>query len=118
MKLEMLLVSSYLITLAAEVLFALCWKICGRDLAIVVLANTMTNPPVVLLNFLFRLVVRGTVAGFLLAVMEIAAFAVEGFVYKRAWQKGERPYLFSLCANLCSFLCGIAFSAIRHSIIG
>lgn len=118
MKLEKLLITSYLITLAVEVLFALCWKIRRRDLAIVVLANTMTNPPVVLLNFLFRLVVRGTVAGFLLAVMEIAAFAVEGFVYKRAWRSGERPYLFSLCANLCSFVGGIVFSMIRHMIIG
>ena len=110
---------SLLLTLLFELAFALLWGLRGkRELTVAALVNVLTNPPVVLLNFLFRLVVRGTAAGFLLAVMEIAAFAVEGFVYKRAWRNGEREYPFSLCANLCSFLCGIAFSAIRHSIIG
>ena len=118
MRLEWLLLSSYLVTIAAEILLALAWKLKKRDLAVVLVANTLTNPPLVLLNFLFSLLLPYNVARLPLLVLEPAAFFLEGFVYKRAWQKGKRPYLFSLCANICSFLCGIVFSAIRHRIIG
>ena len=118
MKIEMLLLSSYLITLTAELSLALLWKIRGRDLAVAALANTVTNPPLVLLHFVFSLLMPHNLARLPLIIMEPAALVFEGFVYRRVWQKGERPYFFSLCANICSFLCGIAFSAIRHSIIG
>ena len=118
MKLEMLLLTSYLVTIAVEIALALLWKIRRRDLAVVLLANTVTNPFVVLVHFICGLYLPHGLVNLPLIVLEPAAWFVEGFVYKRAWQKGNRAYLFSLCANLCSFLGGIAFSAIRHSIIG
>jgi len=118
MKLEMLLLTSYLVTIAVEIALALLWKLRRRDLAVVVLANTATNPLVVLCNFLLQLVLPKGMARLILLVLEVSAVLFEGFVYKRVWCDDKRPYLFSLCANGCSFLGGIAFSAIRHLILG
>ena len=65
------------------------------------LANVLTNPAVVLLNLLFP-------APWLLLLLECAAVGVEGLIYLQCARKIRAPFLFSLCANGCSFGLGLA----------
>ena len=69
------------------------------------LANVLTNPAVVLLNFIFP-------AAWLLLLLECAAVGVEGLVYLRCARRIRRPFLFALCANACSFGLGLVMGGI------
>ncbi len=94
------LLVSLLITLAAEGLFALVWGVRGKmNYLILLLANTLTNPPVVLTCYFFK--------GMPLQIaLEIAVVAVEGLVFRFATDF-KRPFLFALCCNAFSYLVGI-----------
>lgn len=89
------------LTLAVELTAALLWGVRGQDLLLCALANVLTNPAVVLLNLLFP-------APWLLLLLECAAVGVEGLIYLQCARKIRAPFLFSLCANGCSFGLGLA----------
>lgn len=93
--------------------------VCGvrnkKDLLNVGLANVMTNPPLVvsvfLINYFFGLKAR------LIAViiLEISAFASEGFVYSKTLSyKKLNPWVLSLILNGFSYLSGLVINYITR----
>jgi hypothetical protein len=97
---------SLALTLAFEGLFALLWGLRGRDLVLCVLVNVLTNPPVVLCALLWR--TYGPGPGWLpVPLLEAGAVLVEGLFYRRNGERVRRPFLFSLCANACSYGLGL-----------
>lgn len=95
------------LTLFFEIFFCLFFKIRNvHDLALVVLVNIITNPPVVLLHYLLSQKTQLPQV-LIVLVLEIAAVMVEGLYYKRYAKKINRPFLFSVGANAFSFLTGL-----------
>jgi len=77
-----------------------------KDIFLVILVNTLTNPPVVLLYWLaFYYTNRNTTV--IKIPLELFAVLTEGFIYKRYAQSIKKPFLFSLAANTFSFALGI-----------
>lgn len=93
------------LTLAVELTVALLWGMRVQDLLLCVLANVLTNPAVVLLNLLFP-------APWILLLLECAAVGTEGLIYLQCARHIRAPFLFSLCANGCSFGLGLAIGGI------
>ena len=83
----------------------------GPDILIVVLAQVATNPVVELVvgilypAFIYQSAPDLAWTSYIvIVVMELAAFAVEGFIYSKA--EFKRPYLMSLVLNLTSVTIG------------
>lgn len=92
---------SLALTLLLELLFALMVGVRKtRDLVLVVLVNTLTNPPVVLLHTLFPAV-------WVTALLELSAVGVEAAIYSKCAQSIRKPLLFSLGINAFSYLTGL-----------
>ncbi|MGN1089541.1 MAG: hypothetical protein ACI4Q6_03995 [Huintestinicola sp.] len=96
-------------TIVLELIFAL---ICGiktkKELWVNILCNTLTNPVV---TFVYYLLSYGSgLSVHLLTVflifLEISAVIAEGCVYKKLTHI-NRPFLFSLGANLFSYFTGL-----------
>lgn len=125
---------SLAITLGVESAMALFWirglKKCteeemrgkdyGRRLLLVLLANLLTNPPAVLLNWLGRLYLPLFPQWALQPGVEVLVVAAEAFVYlsfgEREQWRMERPVVFSVSANACSWLLGVLWMWIRRSL--
>lgn len=108
---------SLALTLAIEMVVALIFKLRGRDLCLVLLANVLTNPAAVLLAWLFGSCgdVYGAFDGgfggvwptiLFYFVLEMAVVITEGWIYRRRMDSLRHPLAFSLIANGCSFLIG------------
>ncbi len=100
------------LTIVLELAFALIFKVRRTyDLILVIVVNIITNPAVVLLNYLL---LRHTDIPQLLIVLilEAAAVLVEGIYYKRYAEKVRRPFLFSLGANTFSYFIGLILTKI------
>lgn len=98
-----------LLTVLLEGLFGLIWGVRGgRNFIIMLLANIMTNPAVNVIHSFcaYELRLDGVAMVLITAVLEIAAVIAEWLVYKSRTDI-KNPFLFSLCANGFSFLCGI-----------
>ena len=77
----------------------------GIDLLCVVLVNVVTNPSLVLILNLFSL--RGIPPWYLIAVLELAAVAVEALFYRKCLSRCPlHPLLLSLILNGISYLGG------------
>lgn len=102
---ERLLISLAL-TLVLEVPFAYIWGLrTRRELAVAVLCNVLTNPPVVLGHSL--LVTAALWPPWLAAaVLEWAAVAAEWQCYRRCTD-AHHPLALSLCANGFSYGAGL-----------
>jgi len=97
---------SLIMTLVFEVgFFLLVGKRDKKDLLLLVLVNVVTNPIVVLSNWL---VVLYTSWDIRIALLFLETFAVlaEGFYYKKYGNDFKRPFLFALAANAFSFTVG------------
>ena len=92
---------SLLGTLLIELLIALLCKKRGRTLVVVMLANLLTNPPLVLIWQL------GGRPFWVLLPLEGAAVFLEGFCYLHCCRQIRAPYCFSLCCNAISFGIGL-----------
>ena len=99
------------LTLLIETGFALACGKRGRDLALVALANVLTNPVVVLTALLCRAYTALPPAAYI-APMEALATLTEALVYRNAARDIRRPLLFSLCANALSYGLGLALGRI------
>lgn len=77
-----------------------------KDLLLLLLANVLTNPAVVLLYWLSVLYTDINEV-IVKAVLEISAVLVEWICYRRYAQDIKRPFLFSLGANAFSFTIGV-----------
>ena len=97
---------SLALTLAAELCFALLRRLRGRSLVLVALVNVLTNPLVVQAALLWRYYSLPCYAA-AVAVLELLAVWLEGFVYRKSRLCIPRPYVFSLEANALSFGLGL-----------
>lgn len=96
------------LTLILELSFALLWGLRKKDsLWLLILINTTTNPPAVLLHFLL---VRqlGLSAVFAVPLIETAVVLSEWLLLKYNTKAISRPFLFSLLSNLFSYCTGLA----------
>jgi len=101
------LLLSLTLTLVLEAAFFLiAGKRDRRDLLLLLLVNVLTNPVVVAAVWLVALYTR---VGAIWAILPLEAFAIatEGHYYKRYGRSFERPYLFSVAANLFSYGMGV-----------
>lgn len=106
------LLISLAMTIVLEQVFCLIFKLRGAyNFTLVVLANIITNPPVVLLNHLLR---QNTDFPQILIVLvlEISAVLIEGLYYRHYAKDIKRPLLFSLCANAFSYFSGLLILSI------
>lgn len=77
----------------------------GMDLLCVILVNVVTNPCVVLILNLYSM--RGVPPWYLIAVLELAAVAVEALFYRKCLSRCPiSPIFFSLILNGISYLGG------------
>ena len=101
--------TALLLTILLEGLVGAVWGVRGgRDYLIMLLANILTNPLVnVIHSYCAYELKMGTLPMLLITIfLETGAVIAEGFVYKSRTDI-KKPFLFSLCANGFSFLCGI-----------
>lgn len=96
---------SLALTLVLESAVALLWRVKRKDLLLVALANILTNP-IVVLCYLAARYYNAALLPFVAAIAELGAFAAEGYLFA-ARSAIRRPWLFSLCANLASFILGL-----------
>lgn len=95
------------LTLIFELTFALLWGLRKKDsLWLLILINTATNPPAVLLHFLL-VKQLGLSAVFSVLLIETAVILLEWLLLKYNIKTISRPFLFSLLANLFSYCTGL-----------
>lgn len=102
----MIYIISLCLTLVFELGFALVWGFRGRDLALVALANVLTNPTVVLAHGLLPGLLLGTV------LPELAAWTTEAVIYLKKENAIRHPVLFAVAANGLSYSLGLLLRAI------
>jgi len=95
------------LTLIFEVgFFLLTGKRNKKDILLVILVNTLTNPIVVLLYWVAYFNTNWNTA-VIKVPLELFAILTEGFIYMKCAQSIKRPFIFSLTANAFSFTLGI-----------
>ena len=101
------LIMSLFLTLVLEVFFFYLSRKRNRiDLLLLIMVNIITNPLVVIIHWLM---VAYTSLNITITTLALEALAVysEGLYYKKYAKDITRPFLFSLGANLFSFLIGV-----------
>ena len=94
------------LTLALEIgFFFVMGKRNLRDMRLVLLANILTNPPMVLLYWLVAYYTSWPPVAVIIP-LEVLAVLVEGYYYSKYGREFCRPYLFSAAANAFSFVAG------------
>ena len=104
------LIISLILTIAFEAgFFLLTGKRNKKDLLLVVLANVLTNPVVVLLYWLILFYTGWSriMMNIIKIPLELFAVLTEGYYYKKYGRDFKHPYLFSIAANAFSFGIGI-----------
>ncbi len=106
------LLISLSVTVALELAFSLIFRIRRKsDLLLLVIVNVITNPPVVLLNYL--ILQRTELPQMLVAaLLEASAVLIEGVYYRRYSENIRRPFLFSFGANAFSYILGLLLTII------
>ena len=88
------------------VFFFIVGKRDKKDLLLLVLVNTLTNPIVVLFYWLAYAYTNWNVI-LVIIPLEVFAIVTEGFIYKKNARSIKRPFLFSLAANAFSYTLGL-----------
>ena len=84
----------------------------ARHIAVVALAQIVTNPPLVLAPIVAVVAFDSEFAfATMLIVLETAAVVAEGGIYRYAGLS-DRPYILSLACNAASFAIGFAISLV------
>ena len=105
--LPIIMVKCLILTILMEVILAFILGIRKGDTLIVILVNIMTNPLVVSIPIFIMMKYGMRYRFYALAILEIMAFASEGFVYSKVLDyKKINPYVVSLILNLGSYLIG------------
>lgn len=96
-------------TILLELILSLCLGIRKKqDLLNIILVNILTNPIVVVIPFILNIYYGSVTRHISLAILEILAVFLEGYIYYKVLQDKKRnPYLLSLYLNLFSYLCGL-----------
>ena len=103
-----IMVKCLLLTILIEVIIGVIIGIRNKkDIVNVILVNIMTNPLVVSIPIFIMMKYGMRYRFYALAILEIMAFASEGFVYSKVLDyKKINPYVVSLILNLGSYLIG------------
>ena len=90
--------------IAGNFFFSAPWN--KKDILLVILVNTLTNPVVVLI---YRILYFNSNINTVMIILPLEVFAVltEGFIYKKSACCIKRPFLFSLMANTFSYIMGL-----------
>ena len=110
------LIISLVLTLIIEVWFALIFKVRGKiDIAVVFLANIITNPVIVTIENLIWTIenytLMITLSFIIWMVLEVVVILVEGYIYNKLRVKSKySPYKLSLILNSISILFGIVYT--------
>ena len=102
------------LTIVVELVVALAvFHVRGsRHITAVVLAQIVTNPPLVLATIVAGVAFDSELAfATMLIVLETAAVVAEGGIYRHA-RLSDRPYILSLACNAASFTIGFAISLV------
>ena len=84
----------------------------AQHIAVVALAQVVTNPPLVLAAIVAGVAFASEFAfATMLIVLEMAAVVAEGGIYRYAGLS-DRPYILSLACNAASFAIGFAISLV------
>ena len=84
----------------------------ARHIAVVALAQVVTNPPLVLATIVAGVALDSELAfATMLIVLETAAVVAEGGIYRYAGLS-DRPYILSLACNAASFAIGFTTSLV------
>lgn len=84
----------------------------AQHIAVVALAQVVTNPPLVLAAIVAGVAFDSEFAfATMLIVLEMAAVVAEGGIYRYAGLS-DRPYILSLACNAASFAIGFAISLV------
>lgn len=103
---------SLALTLLLEEGFALLWGLRGRrELALVALANCLTNPAVVLLRRTAAVLWRWNPVPATL-LLECGAVLAEWRCYRAFSEEIRRPFRFALLANLVSCITGLVIHGV------
>ncbi len=107
MLIEKLLLS-LLLTLVLELTFACFWGVKKQALFLLVFANVLTNPTVVLWNHFY------SADGYLISILlpETAAIIVEALLIKHLCKNISHPVLLAVCINMFSYSLGVILSYI------
>ena len=92
-----------------EGFFKVKWN--KKDLLLVILVNTLTNPVVVLLYLTAYYYTSWNTTAVKIP-LELFAILTEGYIFKRYAQSIKKPFLFSLAANMFSFTLGVIIQQI------
>lgn len=103
-----IMIKCLLLTIIIEVIISVIIGIRNKkDILNVILVNVMTNPLVVSLPIYIMMKYGMRYRMYSLIVLEILAFASEGFVYSKVLNyKKINPYVISLILNLGSYFIG------------
>lgn len=102
-----ILLRCLLITLICEETAAFFIGLRRRDLLYVLFVNAITNPIVVFSQLFTWLYFGRTASNIILLTLEISAFLLEGFIYKRHVKTGKiHGFLLSLILNAVSYSIG------------
>lgn len=97
---------SLAVTLAAELTAAYIMHIREkRALTVVALINIATNPPLVFSLALIPFLKLYAISNWLLVLLEVCAFLIEGAVYK--YSNFQKPFWISFVLNIVSFVGGL-----------
>lgn len=96
-----------LLTIIIETSFAFLFKYRRNDLLVVVLVNIMTNPMLNALLICINIRISLQARNIALLILEILAFIVEGFIYKKYLiRKNLNPFVLSFVLNVISYSIG------------
>lgn len=95
---------SLALTLVLECCYAVFWRVRRQDMLLVVLANLLTNPVVVLCHRAAAALWPAGLAAVTLA-LELGAVGIEGYLYHTR-SSLKHPWLFALGANAVSYTIG------------
>jgi hypothetical protein len=104
-----ILIRSFLVTAASELLLAWVFRIRKKGLLIVLLANVLTNPAYVLTILAIRIRMAPDSTKVIQLFLEALIILIEGLFYKKYLRELRHPWLFSLAANLFSIGAGVFY---------
>ncbi len=99
-----ILFTGLFLTLLFELSVAFLWKVEKSDIKIVILANVVTNPLVVLLYYLA--LCHGVASWWIIAILEVSAVVVESICYKYKTNI-KNSTIFAVIANAVSYSLGL-----------
>lgn len=95
---------SLALTLVLESCYAVFWRVGKQELLLLILANLLTNPVVVLCHRAAAVLWPAGLAAVIL-VLELWAVGTEGYLYLTR-SSLKRPWMFALGANAVSYMIG------------